>query len=331
MLSRLADSLYWTGRYVERAENVARFIGVNLSLSLDAPPLDGPQQWQPLVVTSGDYHDFELRYNEPNQHNVIQFLLLDPDNPNSVYSSIRQARENARTMREVISTEMWEQLNSFYLMVQGAATSPDVGVETLNTFCRNVKVLSHLFSGVTDATLSHGEAWHFFNMGRLIERADKTARILDVKYFILLPKVEDVGTPYDNILWTALLKSASASEMYRKKYSHIQPNRVAEFLLLDREFPRSIRYCVIQAEQSLRSITGSPLGTYANPVEQCLCRLRSELDYTDIGGIIASGLHEYLDGVEAKLNTVGEALFAHYFSPEPVPVTGQPDMERQEQ
>lgn len=319
MLSRLADSLYWTGRYVERAENVARFIGVNLSLILDTPALDGYRQWQPLVVTTGDYHDFELRYEEPSADNVTRFLLLDPDNPNSVLSSIRSARENARTMREVISSEMWEQLNSFYLMVQGTASRPDVGIDNLNTFCRNVKVLSHLFSGVTDATLSHGEAWHFFNMGRLMERADKTARILDVKYFILLPKVEDVGTPYDNILWTALLKSASANEMYRKKHSLIQPQKVAEFLILDREFPRSIRYCVSEAGRSLQAITGSPNGTYSNPVEKKLGPLCSELERTEIGPIFAAGLHEYLDSFETKLNEVGETLFAYYFASEPGP------------
>ncbi|HVZ79584.1 MAG TPA: alpha-E domain-containing protein [bacterium] len=331
MLSRLADSLYWTGRYVERAENVARFIGVNLNLILDTPELDGYRQWQPLVVTTGDYHDFELRYDEPSAQNVTRFLLWDPDNPNSVFSSIRQARENARTMREVISSEMWEQLNSFYLMVQGAAGHPDAGIETLNTFCRNVKVLSHLFSGITDATLSHGEAWHFFNMGRLMERADKTARILDVKYFILLPKVEDVGTPYDNILWTALLRSASASEMYRKKHSLIQPPKVAEFLILDRDFPRSMSYCVTESERSLRAITGSPAGTYCNPVEQRMGRLRSELDYADISAIIASGLHEYLDNFQAKLNSVGEALFAYYFAASPAWGAPDPDQERQEQ
>ncbi len=331
MLSRLADSLYWTGRYVERAENVARFIGVNLNLILDTP-LNGNHQWQPLVVTTGDEHDFELRYGEPTRDSVIQFLMFDADNPNSIYSSIQKARENARTMREVISSEMWEQLNIFYLMVQGMAHKPGVGMETLETFCRNVKMLSHLFSGVTDATLSHGEAWHFFNLGRLVERADKTARILDVKYFILLPKVEDVGTPYDDILWTALLKSASASEMYRKKYGRLQPVKVAEFLVLDREFPRSIRYCLAQAEQSLRALTGSAPGTYANLAEQRLGRLKSDLEYADIAGIITAGLHEYLDAFEAKLNALGDALFTVYFSPQ-APVEPAPDhvMERMDQ
>ncbi len=335
MLSRLAESLYWTGRYVERAENVARFIGVNLNLILDTP-LSGDQQWQPLVVTTGDEKDFQLRFGDFTSDNVIQFLMFDTENPNSIYSSLQKARENARTMREIISSEMWEQLNTFYLMVQGMAHKPGVGMESLETFCRNVKMLSHLFSGVTDATLSHGEAWHFFNMGRLMERADKTARILDVKYFILLPKVEDVGTPYDDILWTALLKSASASEMYRKKHGRLQHIKVAEFLILDREFPRSMRYCLIQSEQSLRAITGSPSGTYANPAEQQLGRLKAELDYTDIGGIVAAGLHEYLDAFESKMNNLGEALSIIYFSASPVvdqapePVTEVP-IERKEQ
>ena len=331
MLSRLADSLYWMGRYVERAENVARFIGVNLNLILDTP-LSDAQQWRPLMVTTGDAKDFEQRYGEATRDNVIQFLLFDGDNPNSVYSSICKARENARTMREVISSEMWSQLNSFYLMVQGAVHHPGAEVDALNTFCKNVKLLSHLFSGVTDATLSHGESWHFFNIGRFFERADKTARILDVKYFMLLPRVEDVGTPYDDILWTALLKSASASEMYRKKHSYIQPDRVAEFLILDREFPRSIRHCLIQGEESLRAITGSTTGTYANAAEQRLGRLRAELEYADIGSMIASGLHEYLDNFEAKLNAVGDALFAVYFAVQPVEESApHPAKERKDQ
>ena len=176
---------------------------------------------------------------------------------------------------------------------------------------------SHLFTGVTDNTLTHGEAWHFMRMGRMLERADKTTRILDVKYFILLPGVEDVGTPYDAILWTALLKSASASEMYRRKYSHIQPQRVAEFLLLDLDFPRSVRFCLVNAEESLRSISGTPRGSYASPAEQQLGRLRSELDYANVQEIIRVGLHEFLDGFEAKLNNLGEAFFQVFLQMSP--------------
>lgn len=328
MLSRLADSFYWMSRYIERAENVARFIDVNLNLMLDSP-LEEDGQWYPLVVTTGDEEDFKARYNnEATQENVIRFLVADKQNPNSIYSCLSKARENARTMRESISKEMWEQLNSFYLMVQNHMHKP-LEVEDLYSLCRQIRMASHLFVGVTDHTMSHGEAWNFIRLGRMLERADKTARILDVKYFILLPKVEDVGTPYDAILWTALLKSASASEMYRKKHSHIQPDKVAEFLLLDREFPRSMRFCLIRAEESLHFVTGTPAGNYSNIAEQQMGRLRSELDYANIREIVKSGLHEYLDSFEAKLNSAGDALFATLLALQPVP--GFPVAKRIEQ
>jgi len=329
MLSRLADSFYWMSRYIERAENVSRFIDVNVNLMLDSPLAEDTEQWFPLVTTSGDEADFKERYkNNATRENVIHFLVADKQNPNSIYSCLRSARENARTMRESISNEMWEQLNSFYLMVQSYMHKP-LDADDLYSLCRQIRLASHSFVGITDQTMSHGEAWSFIRLGRMFERADKTARMLDVKYFILLPKVEDVGTPYDAILWTSLLKSASAAEMYRKKYSHIQPDKVAEFLILDREFPRSMRFCLTRAEESLHFITGTPAGTYANPAEQQLGRLRSELDYANIREIIKNGLHEYLDQFEAKLNLSGDALFATLLAMQPIP--GFPVIKRNEQ
>jgi uncharacterized alpha-E superfamily protein len=328
MLSRLADSFYWMSRYIERAENVSRFIDVNVNLMLDSTLAEDQEQWIPLVITSGDSADFKARYDEANRENVIHFLFADKQNPNSIFSCLQKARENARTMRESISSEMWEQLNSFYLMVQSYMHEP-LDPDNLYSLGRQIRMASHLFAGVTDNTMSHGEAWNFIQLGRMFERADKTARILDVKYFILLPKVEDIGTPYDAILWTALLKSASASEMYRKKYSHIQPDRVAEFLILDREFPRSMRFCLTRAEESLRFITGTPYGTYANEAEQQLGRLRSELDYGNIREIIKGGLHEFLDQFESNLNNAGVALFATLLAMQPIP--GYPVMKRTEQ
>ena len=197
MLSRVADSIYWMSRYVERAENVARFVDVNLNLMLDAPS-GADQQWSPLVNTTGDHADFEKRYGQATQQNVIGFLTFDRDNPNSMISCLRSARENARSVREIISSEMWLQLNQFYLMVNEAASSGK-GVESPHDFYSQVKLSSQLFTGVTDATMTHGEAWHFCRLGRKLERADKTSRILDVKYFILLRSVADVGTPIDDI------------------------------------------------------------------------------------------------------------------------------------
>lgn len=173
----------------------------------------------------------------------------------------------------------------------------------------------HLFAGITDATMTHNEGWHFGQIGRFIERADKTTRILDVKYFILLPSVQYVGTALDEIQWMALLKSASAYEMYRKRKQHrIDPTHVAEFLILDREFPRSIQFCLLQAERSLHEITGTPANHWQNPAERALGRLRAELDYVTIEEIIKQGLHEFLDNLQQQMNDVGKKMFEAFFA-----------------
>ena len=259
MLSRVADSIYWMSRYVERAENVARFISVNLNLSLDMPGEAG-QQWLPLVVTTGDHDEFQRAVSaRPTKENVIQFLTFDHENPNSILSCLRAARENARSVREIISSEMWEHINRFYLMVRDGGTLEAV-LDDPYDFFDQVRVSGQQFMGVTDATMTHGEAWHFCQLGRMIERADKTSRILDVKYFILLPKPTDVGTPFDDIQWSALLRSASALEMYRQRHGRISPANVVQFLMLDREFPRAVLYCLTRANESLHAISGTPLG-----------------------------------------------------------------------
>ncbi|HVU89045.1 MAG TPA: alpha-E domain-containing protein [Pirellulales bacterium] len=316
MLSRVADSIFWMNRYIERAENVARFIEVNLHLTLGLTNNGFANQWEPLVTTTGDHDQFIERYGVATQKNVIDFLTFDKDNPNSIVSCLRAARENARSVREIISSAMWLELNKFYLMVRGA--SHNWSMSRAHDFFDQIITSSHLLAGITDATMSHGEAWHFARMGLLLERADKTSRILDVKYFILLPTIRDVGTPLDTIQWAALLKSASALEMYRKSRGRITPSSVVDFLILDRHFPRSIRFCLLGAEDSLHRITGSDHGTFANPAEQRLGRLRAELDYTQVSDIINQGLHEYLDQFQTKLNLVGEGISETFFAPQPV-------------
>jgi uncharacterized alpha-E superfamily protein len=316
MLSRVADSIYWLNRYVERAENIARFIDVNLNLLLDSPT-GVAQQWKPLVLTTGDLPLFQQRYGEPTAENVIRFLTFDREYSNSIISCLSAARENARSVREIISSEMWERVNAFYFMVQEAAQS--YPITQLPEFFAELKLASHLFAGVMDATMSHNEGWHFGQIGRLLERADKTARILDVKYYILLPSVKDVGTTLDQLQWMALLKSASAYEMYRKCGQHrIAPTAVAEFLILNREFPRSIQFCLLQAERSLHQITGTPIGTWCNSVERSIGRLRSELEYVTIEEIVQTGLHEFLDHIQQQINDVGEKIFTTFVAVEPV-------------
>lgn len=311
MLSRVADSIYWLNRYIERAENVARFIDVNLNLMLDLPT-DISQQWQPLIYTTGDLDLFKNHYGEINGENVIQFLTFDRNNPNSIISCVQNARENARSIREIISSEMWEEVNTFYLMLMEASSSQVS--QTLPDFFAKVKMSSHRFAGVMDATMSHNEGWHFGQVGRLLERADKTARILDVKYFVLLPSAEWVGTPLDQIQWIALLKSASAYEMYRKYQHRINPNNVAEFLILNRQFPRSVHFCLLQAKQYLHEITNTPLGSWCNDAERSLGKLCSNLGYLTIEDIMESGLHEFLDQIQISINEVGDRIYSTFFA-----------------
>ena len=310
MLARVAESIYWMSRYVERAENVARFIEVNLNLMLDLP-VGSEQQWKPLVDTTGDAAEFAKRYGAATQRNVIQFLTFDEKSANSICSCLRAARENARSVREIISSEMWEQCNEFYLMVNSAAAGSRTDPQDL---LASVKMAGQLFTGVTDATMTHNESWQFCRLGRMLERADKTSRILDVKYFLLLPTAADVGTTSDDIQWAAVLRSASAFEMYRKAHGRIAPDRVVEFLLLDKEFPRAIQYCLMRARESVHAISGTPEGVFRHPVERLLGELCSELAYARIEAIITAGLHEHLDRLQTRMNQVGDGISETFFA-----------------
>lgn len=312
MLSRVADSLYWMNRYLERAENVARFIHVNLHLMLDMPGgADG--QWQPLIRTTGDDALFAELHGEASQEKVMLFLTFDTKNPNSILSCIRRARENARCIRETISSEMWETLNHFYLKINNPA-APKFAAENPHDFYNDVRTSIQLFDGVTNATMSHGEGYHFARMGKMLERADKTSRILDVKYFILLPQVDYVGTPYDNIQWAALLKSASALEMYRKKYPQISPLGVSEFLISNPDFPRAILFCLIRTEESMKMITGASPSVAGNAAEKRLKSLRAEVAKANIKEIIKAGLHEYLDSFQISLNTIDDSIYTTFLA-----------------
>jgi len=314
LLSRVADSVYWMGRYTERAENVARFIGVNQNLMLDSPR-GGGDQWQPIVDTSGDRTAFLKRYGTATKENVVHFLAFDAENPNSICSCVLAARENARSVRDTISSEMWEQINKLYLLISEESRKPLP--EGLTEFCHQVRMACHLFQGITHATMSHNEAWHFIRLGGMLERADKTTRMLDVKYFILLPSVADIGTPYDDIQWAAVLKSVSGFEMYRKRFGRISPDRIVEFLLLDGEFPRAVRYCIGLADLSLHSITGTRPGAFSCAAEQRIGMLRSELDYAQAESILKAGLHEFFDALQTKMNTIDECILGDFFAQRP--------------
>jgi uncharacterized alpha-E superfamily protein len=315
MLSRVADSLYWMSRYIERAENNARLADVNLQLLLDLanqPQADAQQQWNPIISSLEENELFASLYNKMDGRAAIDFVTLQKQNPNSIYSCLSLARENARTTREQISSEMWEQINRLYLFVKS-----DSGKKLLRSspfeFFKRVTVGSHLFQGITDATMTHGEGWDFIRIGKLLERADCTSRILDVKYHILLPSGEKVGGNIDTIQWMAVLKSCSALEAYRKIYvGQVAPWKVAEFLITHSAFPRSIRFSVDCFDAALHHISGSSESRYANEAERLSGRLRYDLDYATIGDIFNYGLHEYLEQIQERLVEISGALETTY-------------------
>tara|TARA_R110000868_G_scaffold137949_9_gene351665 strand:+ start:1393 stop:2397 length:1005 start_codon:yes stop_codon:yes gene_type:complete len=313
MISRVADSIYWMSRYLERAENIARFIDVNLHLTLDLRFEVVSDQWLSLVSTSGDSKDFEKRYKTSSEEDIIYFLTFDRKNPNSIASCISAARENARSIRDTISSEMWEQINRFYLLIQ--KNNKMNKIKNLQEFFYQIKMANHLFIGLTESTMSHEEAWHFAQLGKFIERADKTARILDVKYYLLLPNSEFINSSYDAVQWAALLKSTSAFEMYRKKFHKISYKNVADFLILDPSFPRSIHHCVLQALTSIRAIsrytkTESPALTDLASLHQVLC-------HDDIHNILETGLHEFIDKFQIKLNEIDQEIKTSFIETSP--------------
>ena len=310
MLSRVADSIYWMNRQIERAENVARATETTLDLALEGT-VDPGRLWHALICAFGDQADFGARHAMADQARVFEFLAFDADNPNSIVRCLEAARENARTIRDLISSAMWEEINKCHLAVRAAAAGRGAGFNH-REFLDDVKRASQLITGVTDATMSHGEAWHFARMGRLVERADKTSRVLDVEHFFG-PVAHDGR---DAVQWSAVLESASALEMYRKQYGAVSRRNVVEFLVLDRSFPRAMHFCLIKAEESLLAVTGGTKGSYSTPAEQRLGRLRAELDYAHIDEILGAdgGLHGFIDTFQLHLNGASDAIHATFFA-----------------
>ncbi|MEN1785097.1 MAG: alpha-E domain-containing protein, partial [Bacteroidota bacterium] len=280
MLSRIANAMYWMNRYVERAENYARFMDVNFNLSLESAP-NVDQQWKPLVVITGDWERYSAKFEVVDKRKVIYFMGFDPDNPNSIYSSICLARENARAIRPELTKEVWERINALYHKMKDALRQKRWEQNDPRLFFTEIKEGCQLLYGIYATTITRSDGWHFGKLGQLIERADKTSRVLDVKYHILLYNIRAVGSPLDLLQWGALLKSVSAYDMYRKKYGKLKALNISEFLILDEVFPRSMYFCLMGAEASLKAITGVPTQTTA-PLVQQLEQLRGMMASSNI-------------------------------------------------
>lgn len=312
MLSRVAEACFWVGRYVERAENVARILDVNYHGVIENSSPEATPAWWSVVATTGDAEAFFRRYPRPSEHTVAEFLLLDRGNPNSVVSCITAARENSRRIRDRISSETWEELNRFYHMI----IRQNIDVVMMDgpyAFCRAVKNASHLLAGVVDNTMPHDEGWLFLRAGRFLERAGMTARILDSQA-ALLERPTDGPSYAATHRWIAVLKSASAYEAQRKLQSGgITPDGVISLLLLHEQFPRSALACIVDVERALRAIRGA-LGLVGSGRALRDCgELAARLRYTQVDQAFMLTLHAYLDELEAALNRVGDGIAAEFF------------------
>jgi uncharacterized alpha-E superfamily protein len=320
MLSRVANSLYWMSRYIERAESIARLVDVNLQLLLDFRNLDDATlnaHWMPIVQSSGDEEMFRQLYPRTTGQTVTDFLVFNPANPNSIHSSISQARENARMVRDQVTAELWEEINRVYLFLN----SPRAKKEWRDSpyeFFQTIKSSSLLLQGLTDSTVVRNEGWFFIQAGRYLERADKTSRILDVRHASLPARGAPVSTSQTDVLgWSAVLRSCSAWDAYKALHgAEVQPALVAEFLLLSDDFPRSVRFSVRHLNTALRRISGVAEGRFCNEAEKLAGRLLAELQFSTADDIFEIGLHTYIDITQTKLNAIGDALFqAYIFQP----------------
>ncbi len=318
MLSRVADALFWMSRYYERAENTARLIDVNINMMLDMGNVLGEESsstryWNPIIGISSPFGEFRQRYPRTTQEAAIEWMSFGQGNPNSILNCIRSARENARAMRGNISSEMWEQINTTYLDLRETSAA-DIRREGAHQYFRRIREASQLFQGLVETTMRRDEGWQWIKIGSYLERADATTRLVDVKYHILLPSLEEVGGPIDNVQWMAVLKSCSAYEAYQRHYAaRITPSRVAEFLVLDRTFPRAVRFCFDQMHWSLRSIGIEHGEMGEGPAEIVASNVRRTLQETTMNSIIQFGLHQYMTQLQGDCAEVSSKISQRYF------------------
>ena len=325
-------------RYIERAENIARIVDVNLHLLLDIRDLDEKrliEYWLPIVQATGDEKEFFKLHPHATGKAVTEFLVFQPENPNSIVQAICHARENARMVRDQLTLELWEELNRLYLFVR-SPEARQIWRRSPSEFFQEIKSSSLHLNGILNATLVHDEGWRFVQAGQFLERADKTTRILDVRYQTLPERGAPAGVSPDHALeWTAVLRSCSAWDAYKTIYgADVHPRLVAEFLLLSDNFPRSVRFCVSELNHAIRRISGVDEGHFCNDSEKLTGRFLAELQFSGVDDIFEIGLHKYLDDAQIKLNNIGEALFRAYIfqqfeNPDKVHLVQQEEQQQQ--
>jgi uncharacterized alpha-E superfamily protein len=305
MLSRTADHLYWMSRYIERAENTARLLDIAYQTSLQPQSADESEQtWRSLVSISELNTLFAGKFSVINGRNVMEFMVADESNLSSVFNCLRAARENARAVRGALTTEVWETMNQTWLefrrLLREGALQRDP-----SQFFEWVKYRSHLSRGVTVGTMLQDEAFHFIRIGSFLERADNTARLLDVKFYRQEQTQSEHDAARDFYYWSAVLRSVSGFEIYRKVYSNvIQPDKVAELLILRPDMPRSLSHCLTRMLANLKRVANPQSGETLRRVG----RLEAKLAFGSIDEILTEGLHPFLDGFLAEVSDLGDRI-----------------------
>ena len=308
MLSRVADSIYWMARYMERAENIARLLLSTRDLLLDAGArtVDVGQFWLPLLMATGDEEAYSALYPKATGATVADFLALRADNPNSLLNSVRAARENARTVRDQISDEVWQCINSLRLFME----SPDARSMHQHqpaAFYERVLLSSCQFQGIAESTTPRGDEWHFLHLGKAIERADKTSRLLDTCSY--LPLTMDPVEGAEPLRWAALLRSCSAWHAFQTMSARLDPVKIIEYMLLDETFPRSTTFCLNELYTTLISLSGhGTMSEMSQPV-RLAGRLAADLRFATVDEIIEAGLHSFIDDLQTRLNQIGTSIF----------------------
>ncbi len=310
MLSRVADSLYWTSRYLERAEHTSRLIDIGLNLMLDQSAAAVERRWGRLL---DGVHAPPRLTGSSDAYRITEAMTFDISNETSIVACIANARENLRQVREQISSEMWEQLNRLFLQVKETRLD-DIWNVTTHEFFRSVKEGAHLFQGITDATMNHGEGWQFIQVGRFVERAGATATLLDVYTNDLLMRNDSTDAAQRNYLdWVGLLKACTAFEAYCKVYTaDLRPERVVEFLLLNPDCPRSVRFAAESVQAAFQAISDATGSRKSGRVNRLAGRLRAALSFGQIDEILETGLRAYLNDVRRQCAQIHEAVLQTY-------------------
>ncbi len=305
MLSRVADSLYWMSRYLERAEHIARVVNVNLNLTLDRAPADAARHWGRLLGSLPAPPSFPRAAADASDGDTV-----DLANRESIAACVGAARENARQVREEISSEMWEEVNRLFLAVQQRAPQSSDSTSGAHEFLTATTGGVHLFQGVTDATMTHGEGWHFMELGRHLERTIATAALLEVQYRECEWTADNATGVSEYVEWVGLLKSCCAFEAYCRHYTaDVRPTRIAEFLVLDANFPRSIRFAARRMHESLNALGG--LTHRGGETDRLAGRLLASLDYARMDEVI-DHLTDYLQGIAGQAGQIHRSVNRQY-------------------